>query len=254
MKLQDKVGLVTGGASGLGRATVETLLDGGARVVIVDLPQSPGETVAKELGDSVRFAPADVSDEAQAQAAVQTAVSEFGGLHVAVSCAGIGWAQRTVDKNGPHNLEVFRKVVEVNLIGTFNVTRLAAAQMVQQEPIDGERGVIVNTASIAAYDGQIGQVAYSASKGGVVGMTLPIARDLAGRLIRICTIAPGTMNTPMLALLPEDQRQALADQIPMPKRLGEPGEYAALARHIIENQFLNGETIRLDGALRMPPK
>jgi NAD(P)-dependent dehydrogenase (short-subunit alcohol dehydrogenase family) len=254
MKLQDKVGLVTGGASGLGRATVETLLDGGARVVIVDLPHSPGETVAKELGDSVRFAAADVASEEQVQAAVQTAVSEFGALHVAVSCAGIGWAARTVDKNGPHNLEVFSKVIEVNLIGTFNVTRLAAAQMVQQEPIDGERGVIVNTASIAAFDGQIGQVAYSASKGGVVGMTLPIARDLAARLIRICTIAPGTMNTPMLALLPEDQRQALAEGIPMPKRLGEPSEYAVLARHIIENQFLNGETIRLDGALRMPPK
>lgn len=254
MKLQGKVALVTGGASGLGRATVETLLDGGARVVIADLPSSPGETVAKELGDSVRFAATDVSDEAGVQAAVQTAVDEFGGLQIAVSCAGIGWAQRTVDKNGPHSLDVYKKVIEVNLIGTFNVTRLAAAQMVQQEPIDGERGVIVNTASIAAFDGQIGQVAYASSKGGVVAMTLPIARDLAARLIRICTIAPGTMNTPMLALLPEETRQALADQIPHPKRLGEPSEYAALARHIIENAFLNGETIRLDGALRMPPK
>jgi NAD(P)-dependent dehydrogenase (short-subunit alcohol dehydrogenase family) len=254
MKLQDKVALVTGGASGLGRAAVEALLAGGARVVIADLPQSPGETVAKELGDAVRFAATDVTDETAVQAAVQTAVTEFGGLHVAVSCAGIGWAQRTVDKNGAHSLEVFRKVIDVNLVGTFNVTRLAAARMVQQDPIDGERGVIVNTASIAAYDGQIGQVAYAASKGGVVSMTLPIARDLAARLIRICTIAPGTMNTPMLALLPEDTRKALADQIPHPKRLGEPSEYAALARHIVENPFLNGETIRLDGALRMPPK
>jgi NAD(P)-dependent dehydrogenase (short-subunit alcohol dehydrogenase family) len=254
MKLQDKVALVTGGASGLGRATVEAFIAGGARAVIADLPQSPGETVAKELGDAVRFAPTDVTSEEQVSAAVRSAVDEFGALHVAVSCAGIGWAQRTVDKNGPHSLEVFQKVIEVNLIGTFNVTRLAAAQMTQQEPVDGERGVIVNTASIAAYDGQIGQVAYSASKGGVVSMTLPIARDLAARLIRICTIAPGTMNTPMLALLPEETRQALADQIPHPKRLGEPAEYGALARHIVENAFLNGETIRLDGALRMPPK
>jgi len=251
MNLRDKVALVTGGASGLGRATVETLIAGGARAVIADLPNSPGETVAKELGDSVRFAATDVTHEGNVQAAVQTAVDEFGGLHIAVSCAGIGWAQRTVDKNGPHSLDVFKKVIEVNLIGTFNVTRLAAAQMVQQEPIEGERGVIVNTASIAAFDGQIGQVAYASSKGGVVAMTLPIARDLAARLIRICTIAPGTMNTP---LLPEETRQALADQIPHPKRLGEPSEYAALARHIIENAFLNGETIRLDGALRMPPK
>ena len=246
MKLENKAALVTGGASGLGRATVEALIAGGARVVIADLAHSPGETVAKELGDAVRFAATDVTAEADVQGAVQTAVE--------VSCAGIGWAQRTVDKNGPHSLDVFGKVIGVNLIGTFNVTRLAAAQMAQQEPIDGERGVIVNTASIAAYDGQIGQVAYAASKGGVVAMTLPVARDLAARLIRICTIAPGTMNTPMLALLPEDQRQALADQIPHPKRLGEPSEYAALARHIIENAFLNGETIRLDGALRMPPK
>jgi len=251
MNLRDKVALVTGGASGLGRATVETLIAGGTRAVIADLPNSPGETVAKELGDSVRFAATDVTHEGNVQAAVQTAVDEFGGLHIAVSCAGIGWAQRTVDKNGPHSLDVFKKVIEVNLIGTFNVTRLAAAQMVQQEPIEGERGVIVNTASIAAFDGQIGQVAYASSKGGVVAMTLPIARDLAARLIRICTIAPGTMNTP---LLPEETRQALADQIPHPKRLGEPSEYAALARHIIENAFLNGETIRLDGALRMPPK
>ena len=254
MNLQGKTALVTGGASGLGRATVENFLDGGANVVIADLAHSPGEAVAKELGDRTRFAPTDVTSEQDVQAAVRTAVDEFGALHVAVNCAGIGWAQRTVDKNGPHNLDVFKKVIEVNLIGTFNVIRLAAAQMAGQEPIDGERGVIVNTASIAAFDGQIGQVAYSASKGGVVGMTLPIARDLAARLIRVCTIAPGTMNTPMLALLPQETKKALADGIPNPKRLGEPSEYAALARHIVENQFLNAETIRLDGALRMPPK
>jgi NAD(P)-dependent dehydrogenase (short-subunit alcohol dehydrogenase family) len=254
MDLQGKVALVTGGASGLGRATVDAFLAAGARALIADLPHSPGETVAKELGDATRFAPTDVTSEDQVRAAVQTAVDAFGALHVAVSCAGIGWAQRIVDKSGPHDLGVFTKVIEVNLIGTFNVMRLSAAQMTNQEPIDGERGVIVNTASIAAFEGQIGQVAYSASKGGVVAMTLPVARDLAGRQIRVCTIAPGTMNTPMLALLPEEARQALADGIPHPRRLGEPSEYAALARHIVENAFLNGETIRLDGALRMPPK
>jgi NAD(P)-dependent dehydrogenase (short-subunit alcohol dehydrogenase family) len=254
MNLQGKTALVTGGASGLGRATVEALVAGGANAVIVDLPTSQGETVAKELGDGVRFAPADVTSEADVTAAVQNAVDTFGALHIAVSCAGVGWAQRTVDKNGPHSLDLFTKVIGINLIGTFNVMRLAAARMVTQDAVDGERGVLINTASIAAYDGQIGQVAYSASKGGVVAMTLPVARDLAARLIRVCTIAPGTMNTPMLALLPEETRQALADQIPHPKRLGEPAEFGALARHIVENQFLNGETIRLDGALRMPPK
>jgi NAD(P)-dependent dehydrogenase (short-subunit alcohol dehydrogenase family) len=252
VNVENKIAMVTGGASGLGRATVETLLEGGAKVVIADLPSSPGEGVAKELG--AHYSPTDVTSEADVQAAVAAAVAEYGALHIAVSCAGIGWAQRTVDRNGPHSLDVFTKVIQINLIGTFNVTRLAAAQMVQQDEIDGERGVIVNTASIAAFDGQIGQVAYAASKGGVVSMTLPIARDLAARLIRVCTIAPGTMNTPMLALLPEENRRALADEIPHPRRLGEPSEFAALARHIIENPFLNGETIRLDGALRMPPK
>ena len=254
MNLQGKTAMVTGGASGLGRATVEALLAGGANVVIADLASSPGETVAKELGEHVRFAATDVTSEVDVTAAVALAVSEFGALHVAVNCAGIAWAQRTVDKNGPHPLDVFSKVIQVNLIGTFNVIRLAAAQMVSQEPIDGERGVIINTASIAAFDGQIGQVAYSASKGGVVGMTLPIARDLAARQIRVCTIAPGTMNTPMLALLPEETKAVLAAGIPHPSRLGEPSEFGALARHIIENGFLNAETIRLDGALRMPPK
>lgn len=254
MKLENVVALVTGGASGLGRATVEEFLRGGARVVIADLPHSPGEALAKELGDRARFAPTDVTNEQEVSAAVQTAVSEFGALNVAVNCAGIAWAQRTVDKNGPHPLEVFSKVIQVNLIGTFNVIRIAATQMSQQELIGEERGVIVNTASIAAYDGQIGQVAYAASKGGVVSMTLPIARDLSARNIRVCTIAPGIMNTQMLALLPDDARAALAANVPNPKRLGEPSEYGLLARHIVENPYLNGETIRLDAALRMPPK
>ncbi len=254
MRIEGKGALVTGGASGLGKAAVETLHEAGAGVVIVDLPHSQGETFAKELGDRARFAAADVTDPEQIQAAVTTAVEEFGGLHVAVNCAGIGWAQRTVDKNGPHDIGVFETVIRVNLIGTFNVLRLAAAQMVTQEPDGEERGVLINTASIAAFDGQIGQAAYASSKGGVVSLTLVVARDLAARLIRCCTIAPGTFDTPMLALLPDEARQALAAQIPHPSRLGKPSEFAALVRHIVENPALNGETIRLDGALRMPPK
>jgi NAD(P)-dependent dehydrogenase (short-subunit alcohol dehydrogenase family) len=254
MRIDGKAALVTGGASGLGRATIETLHAAGAGVVIVDLPHSQGETLAKELGERAVFAPADVTNTEEVQAAVAAAVESFGGLHIAVNCAGIGWAQRTVDKNGPHDLGVFETVIKVNLIGTFNVTRLAAAQMTAQEPDGEERGVIVNTASIAAFDGQIGQAAYAASKGGVVSLTLVVARDLAARLIRCCTIAPGTFDTPMLAMLPEESRQALAAGIPHPSRLGKPSEYAALVRHIVENPVLNGETIRLDGALRMPPK
>jgi NAD(P)-dependent dehydrogenase (short-subunit alcohol dehydrogenase family) len=254
MRLQGKVALVTGGASGLGRAAAEALIEGGASALLVDMQSDLGEATAKELGDAAAFTMADVTDEAQVQAAVDKAVETFGGLHIAVNCAGIGWAQRIVDRSGPHDLGVFTKIVTVNLIGTFNVSRIAAAKMVDNEPEDGERGVIINTASIAAFDGQIGQVAYSASKGGVVAMTLPIARDLAGRQIRCVTIAPGTMNTPMLAMLPEETRAALADGIPHPKRLGEPSEFGALARHIAENAFINAETIRLDGALRMPPK
>jgi len=254
MRIEGKGALVTGGASGLGRATVEALHAAGAGVVIVDLPHSEGETLAKELGDRARFAAADVTDSDQVQAAVAAAVETFGGLHITVNCAGIGWAQRTVDRNGPHDLGAFETVVRVNLIGTFNVIRLAAAQMVTEEPEGEERGVIINTASIAAFDGQIGQAAYASSKGGVVSLTLVVARDLAARLIRCCTIAPGTFDTPMLAMLPEESRQALAAQIPHPSRLGKPSEYAALVRHIVENPVLNGETIRLDGALRMPPK
>ena len=254
MDLAGKGALVTGGASGLGRATVEARHAAGAGGVIVDLPQSQGELLVKELDDRALFSPADVTDPEQVSAAVRAAAETFGGLHVAVNCAGIGWAQRTVDKNGPHDLGVFETVIRVNLIGMFNVIRLAAAQMVSQEPDGEERGVIVNTASIAAFDGQIGQAAYASSKGGVVSLTLVVARDLAARLIRCCTIAPGTFDTPMLALLPEETRQALADQIPHPRRLGKPSEFAALVRHIVENPALNGETIRLDGALRMPPK
>jgi NAD(P)-dependent dehydrogenase (short-subunit alcohol dehydrogenase family) len=254
MRLDGKTALVTGGASGLGRATAEELHRGGANVVIVDLGSSPGEAVAKELGDRARFAPTDVTSEPEVQAAVRRAAEDFGALHIAVNCAGIGWAQRIVDRGGPHSLEAFAKVVEVNLIGTFNVMRLAAAQMSAQEPEGEERGLLVNTASIAAYEGQIGQVAYAASKGGIVSMTLVIARDLAARLIRCVTIAPGTMDTPMLALLPDDARRALAEAIPNPSRLGKPTEYAALVRHIVENPFINGEVIRLDGALRMQPR
>ena len=254
MLIEGSTALVTGGASGLGRATVEQLLDAGANAVICDLPKSEGEAVAAELGARAIFAPTDVTDADQVQAAVDAAVERFGGVHVAVNCAGIGWAQRTTSRSGPHDMKYFELVIRVNLIGTFNVIRLAATQMSNQEPIGEERGVIVNTASIAAYDGQIGQAAYSASKGGVVAMTLPVARDLAPRLIRVATIAPGTFDTPMLAGLPQDQRDKLAAGIPHPQRLGQPSEFGRLVRHIVENPMINGETIRLDGALRMPPR
>jgi len=255
MRVADTVAIVTGGASGLGEATVRELVGGGGRAVILDRPGSPGEQVAASLGERALFAPADVTREGEVQAALERAVARFGAVHVAVNCAGVGAAMKTVGKDGPMPLAVFTKVIEVNLIGTFNVTRLAAAQMAKNVPNEeGERGVVINTASAAAFDGQIGQAAYSASKGGVVGMTLPIARDLASLGIRVVTIAPGTFDTPMLAMLPDAQRQALAAQIPFPSRLGRPAEFAALARHIIENPMLNGETIRLDGALRMPPR
>jgi NAD(P)-dependent dehydrogenase (short-subunit alcohol dehydrogenase family) len=255
MQIDGTVALVTGGASGLGEATVRMVAGAGGRAVILDRPGSPGADVARALGASVAFAAADVTSEEQVAAAVRTAVERFGTIHVVVNCAGVGTALRTLTREGPFPLEIFRKTVEINLIGTFNVLRLAAAQMAKNTPnADGERGVIVNTASAAAFDGQIGQAAYSASKGGVVGMTLPIARDLASLGIRCMTIAPGTFDTPMLALLPEEARQALAAQIPFPRRLGRPVEFAALVRHIVENPVLNGETIRLDGALRMPPK
>jgi len=255
MRVADSIAFVTGGASGLGEATVRTVVDGGGRAVIVDRPSSNGEGLAKTLGDRVLFAPADVTSEAEVQGALDAGIGRFGAVNVVVNCAGIGTANRTVTKAGPFPLELFELTIKVNLIGTFNVIRLAAQRMSTNERNDeGERGVIVNTASVAAFDGQIGQAAYSASKGGVVGMTLPIARDLASLGIRVCTIAPGTFDTPMLALAAEPVRQALAAQIPFPSRLGRPAEFAALVRHIVENAMLNGETIRLDGAIRMTPK
>ncbi|MBH0118656.1 3-hydroxyacyl-CoA dehydrogenase [Rhodococcus sp. HM1] len=253
MIVNDSVAVVTGGASGLGLATVKALVADGAQVVIIDLPSSNGETVAKELGDRVRFAAADVTDEAAVAEALDLAES-LGPLRVAVNCAGIGNAIKTVSKNGAFPFDDFKKVVNVNLFGTFNVIRLAAERIAKTEPIDGERGVIINTASVAAFDGQIGQAAYSASKGGVVGMTLPIARDLASLLIRVVTIAPGLFKTPLLGSLPEAAQASLGAQVPHPARLGDPSEYGALAAHIVANPMLNGETIRLDGAIRMAPR
>lgn len=255
MILKDAIALITGGGSGLGEATAREFAAGGARVVVVDLPSSPGAKVAESLAERGSFAAADVISAEGVAEAVAKAAARFGTINVAVNCAGIGRAQRTVTRDGPHSLELFNKVVQVNLIGTFNVIRLAAAQMAKNKTnSEGERGVIVNTASVAAYDGQIGQAAYSASKGGVVAMTLPVARDLASLGIRVVTIAPGTFDTPMLAGLPEPARKALEAAIPFPSRLGRPSEYATLARHIVENPMLNGETIRLDGALRMAPR
>jgi NAD(P)-dependent dehydrogenase (short-subunit alcohol dehydrogenase family) len=251
MQIQGVSAIVTGGASGLGLATATELAGAGAHVVIADLPGSPGEDRARELGGT--FAPVDVTDEAAVQQAVDAASAQAP-LRIVVNCAGIGTPGRVLGKQGVLPLDQFTRVVTVNLIGTFNVIRLAVARMVDNEPVGGERGVIVNTASVAAFDGQIGQAAYSASKGGVVGMTLPVARDLADKLIRVCTIAPGIMDTPMLAGLPEPARESLGKQVPHPARLGSPAEYAALARHIVENGYLNGETIRLDGSIRMAPR
>jgi NAD(P)-dependent dehydrogenase (short-subunit alcohol dehydrogenase family) len=249
MELNGAVALVAGGASGLGEATARELSSRGARVTIADLNEERGAAVAGEIGGE--FVKTDVTDETQVGAAVEAAP----GLRMAFSCAGIGWAERTVGRQGPAALEPFETVIRVNLIGTFNVLRLAAAAMAGNEPDEeGERGLVVMTASIAAYDGQIGQTAYSASKGGVVGLTLPAARDLARTGIRVCTIAPGLFDTPLLAGLPQEAREALGAQVPHPARLGRPEEYARLACHIVENPMLNGETIRLDGALRMPPK
>ncbi|MEU7816686.1 3-hydroxyacyl-CoA dehydrogenase [Pseudonocardia sp. NPDC049154] len=253
MDITGQVALVTGGASGLGLATAETLLDAGASVVIVDLPSSQGAEIAEKLGDKARFAAADVTDEAQVTAALDVA-AELGTLRVAVNCAGIGNAIKTVGKQGAFPLDAFTKVVTVNLIGTFNVIRLAAERIAQTDPVDGERGVIINTASVAAFEGQIGQAAYSASKGGVVGMTLPIARDLASAQIRVNTIAPGLFETPLLGGLPEEAKESLGKQVPHPARLGKPSEYGLLAAHIVANPMLNGEVIRLDGAIRMAPR
>jgi NAD(P)-dependent dehydrogenase (short-subunit alcohol dehydrogenase family) len=255
VEIQNRTFLISGGGSGLGAATALLLSSNGAKVVIADVNSEKGEALAAEIGGHALFVKTDVTDEESVKNAVGAAISRFGSLHGAVNCAGIGVAEKTIGKEGPHSLAAFKRVIEVNLIGTFNVIRLAAVQMAQQVPApNGERGVIVNTASVAAFDGQIGQAAYSASKGGIVGMTLPIARDLARDGIRVVTIAPGLFDTPLLAGLPEKMRQALGTQVPFPARLGRPSEYAALAKHIIENEMLNGEVIRLDGALRMPPK
>ncbi|GGL15463.1 3-hydroxyacyl-CoA dehydrogenase [Nocardia jinanensis] len=253
MQINDSIAVVTGGASGLGLATTKALLAEGAVVVIIDLPSSDGEAVAKELGDRVRFVAADVTDETAVAEALDVAES-LGPLRIAVNCAGIGNAIKTVGKKGAFPLDAFTKVVTVNLIGTFNVIRLAAERIARTEPVEGERGVIINTASVAAYEGQIGQAAYSASKGGVVGMTLPIARDLASLLIRVNTIAPGLFKTPLLGTLPDEAQKSLGAQVPHPSRLGDPSEYGALAAHIVANPMLNGETIRLDGAIRMAPR
>ena len=250
---ENTVALVTGGASGLGGATTRRLHAAGASVVILDLPSSPGKALAEELGDRVRFAPTDVRDEGQVQSAIDLA-RDLGTLRIVVNCAGVGTPGRVVGKRGPLPLEDFQNVININLVGTFNVLRLAAAAMLDNEPLDGDRGVIVMTASIAAYDGQIGQAAYAASKGGVVGLTLSAARDLADKAIRVVTVAPGTFETPMLSGLPGDVKEVLEKQVPHPSRLGNPAEYASLVAHIVDNPMLNGEVIRLDGALRMPPR
>lgn len=252
MQLSGATAIITGGASGLGHATATRFVAEGANVVILDLGFSEGEARAQEFGDQAEFVATDVREEDAVQAAIDHARERFGKVDIAVSCAGIGPPTRILGRNGPHPLEQFQQVIDVNLIGTFNVLRLAAAAMDENEPDEaGEKGVIVNTASIAAYDGQIGQAAYAASKGGIVGMTLPIARDLARHHIRVVTIAPGLMDTPLLAGLPQEAREALAADVPHPARLGDPAEFGALAAHIVANPYLNGEVIRLDGSLRM---
>jgi NAD(P)-dependent dehydrogenase (short-subunit alcohol dehydrogenase family) len=253
MKLSGSVALVTGGASGLGAATARRLVADGARVVIVDRDEARGQALAGELG--AVFAPADVTDPGQVEAAV-AAAEALGPLRIAVSCAGVGWPSRTLDRTGkPHDLDLFKKIIDVNLIGTFNVLRLAAAAIARSEPLaHGERGVIINTASVAAFDGQIGQLAYAASKAGVAGMTLPAARDLAPVGIRVMTIAPGIFMTPMMKGLPQAAQESLGQQVPHPSRLGDPGEYAMLVDSILRNPMLNGEVIRLDGAIRMAPR
>ncbi len=254
MQIENKTFLVSGGGSGLGAATARMLAGKGARVIIADVNRETGESLAAEIGERARFVMTDVTDEQSVKNAIDLAAA-MGAMGGAINCAGIGLAEKTVGREGAHALASFKRVIEVNLFGTFNVLRLAAAQLSAQDAGEsGERGIIINTASIAAFDGQIGQVAYSASKGGIVGLTLPAARDLARSGIRVVTIAPGIMDTPLLGKLPEQVRHALGEQVPFPARLGRPEEFAALACHIIENQLINGEVIRLDGALRMPPK
>jgi 3-hydroxyacyl-CoA dehydrogenase / 3-hydroxy-2-methylbutyryl-CoA dehydrogenase len=255
MELSSISAVITGGASGLGRATAARLAAAGARVALLDRPASAGADVAKSLGPAAVFTPADVTSADDVAGALERAVAAGGGLNVLVNCAGIGTAMKTFGKAGPARLEEFTRVIQVNLIGTFNCIRLAAVHMARNTPNhDGERGVVINTASVAAFDGQIGQAAYSASKGGIVGLTLPVARDLAELGIRVVTIAPGIFETPLLGTLPDNVRVSLANQVPFPKRLGRPEEYAALAEEIITNVMLNGETIRLDGAIRMQPR
>jgi NAD(P)-dependent dehydrogenase (short-subunit alcohol dehydrogenase family) len=255
MQISNKTFIVTGGASGLGRAAAEAVVTAGGRAVVLDVNADAGRAAEHTLGARARFAHGDVADEEQVKAAVDVAVSAFGGLNGVINAAGIGPAAKVLGRNGPHPLELFEKTIRVNLVGTFNVIRLAAVVLTQNTPdASGERGVIINTASIAAFDGQIGQPAYAASKGGIVGMTLPIAREFAAAGIRVVTIAPGIFDTPLLAGLPEAARISLGQQVPFPSRLGRPEEYGALARHIIENEMLNGETVRLDGAIRMAPR
>jgi NAD(P)-dependent dehydrogenase (short-subunit alcohol dehydrogenase family) len=255
VRLQNQTVLVTGGASGLGGATAEMVVAAGGRVIVADVNEAAGRTAAARLGASARFVRTDVTSEADVQQAIATAIKEFGAFTGLVNAAGIGPAARVVGRDGPMPLDQFARVIQTNLIGTFNVTRLAAAAMMNNQPApSGERGVIVNTASVAAYEGQIGQAAYAASKGGVVSLTLPIARELARFGIRVMTIAPGIFDTPMLAAMPESIRESLGQQVPFPSRLGRPAEYAALVCHIFENEMLNGEVIRLDGAIRMAPK
>ena len=255
MQILDRTFFITGGGSGLGAATARMVVDAGGAALLADVNEETGAATAEALGDRAAFVPTDVTDADSVQRALDAALDRFGGLNGVVNCAGIVIARKTVGRKGPHDLESFARVIGVNLVGTFNVIRLAAAAMADNEPnAEGERGVIVNTASVAAFDGQIGQAAYAASKGGVVGMTLPIARDLARSGIRVVTIAPGIFETPMMAGMPDEVRASLAAQAPFPSRLGRPDEYARLVRHIVENPMLNGEVIRLDGAIRMGPK
>jgi len=255
MKLRGYAGIVTGGASGLGEACVRILVQGGARVSIFDIVEDRGQRIASEFGDAVIFCKTDVIDEKTVQAAVDSTIEAFGAIHIAINCAGVGIPAKVISKEGPMPMEHFNRVVQINLMGTMNVIRLAAEKMVRNIPNeDGERGVVINTSSAAAFEGQIGQAAYSASKAGVVGMTLPIAREFADYGIRVITIAPGLFDTPLLKELPENVRESLGKMVPFPRRLGKPVEFAKLAQHIIENSMLNGEVIRLDGAIRMAAK
>ena len=255
MQVQDSVFVVTGGVSGLGAATARMIVNGGGKVVLADVNQAAGDAVRAELGAGAHFVQTDITSEGSAKACIDAAVSRFGGLHGLVNCAGIASGERVVGRDRPHQLNTFIQVINVNLIGTFNMIRLAAEVMSKGQPnADGERGVIVNTASVAAFDGQIGQAAYAASKGGVVAMTLPVARELARSGIRVMTIAPGIFETPMLLGLPQEVQDSLGKTVPFPSRLGRPAEYAAMVRHIVENAYLNGEVIRLDGAIRMAAK